>query len=58
MVMTVGSVIGAISQERASQANLHLQGRLTFLTWVLVVLTAVLVVIGIATVWVTLRVAS
>jgi hypothetical protein len=58
MVMTGGSVIGAISQERASQANLHLQGRLTFLTWVLVVLTGVLVVIGIATVWVTLRVAS
>lgn len=52
VVMTVGSVVGAISQERSSRANLRLQGRLTFLTWVLVALTIVLVVIGIVTVWV------
>jgi hypothetical protein len=54
VVMTVGSVVGAISQGRSSRANLRLQGRLTFLTWVLVALTIVLVLIGIATVWVTL----
>jgi hypothetical protein len=52
VVMTVGSVVGAISQERSSRANLRLQGRLTFLTWVLVFLTVVLVGIGIVTVWV------
>lgn len=52
VVMTVGSVVGAISQERSARANLRLQGRLTFLTWVLVALTVVLVVIGIVTVWV------
>jgi hypothetical protein len=54
VVMTVGSVVGAISQERSSRANLRLQGRLTFLTWVLVSLTVVLVGIGIVTVLVTL----
>jgi len=53
-VMTVGAVVGAVSQERSSQANLRLQGRLTFLTWVLVALTIVLVVIGAATIWVSL----
>jgi hypothetical protein len=52
VVMTVGSVVGAISQEHASRANLRLQGRLTILTWVLVVLTVVLVGIGLVTVWV------
>jgi hypothetical protein len=52
VVMTVGSVVGAISQERSSRANLRLQGRLTVLTRVLVALTVVLVVIGIITVWV------
>ncbi len=52
VVMTGGSVVGTISQERSTRANLRLQGRLTFLTWVLVVLTVVLVVIGIVTVWV------
>jgi hypothetical protein len=52
VVMTVGSVVGAISQERSSRANLRLQGRLTVLTWVLVFLTVVLVGIGIVTVWV------
>jgi hypothetical protein len=64
VVMTVGSVVGAISQERASRANLRLQGRLTFLTWVLVALTVVLValtivlvVIGVVTVILTLRIA-
>jgi len=54
VVMTVGAVVGAVSQERSSQANLRLQGRLTFLTWVLVALTIVLVVIGAATIWVSL----
>jgi hypothetical protein len=52
VVMTVGSVVSAISQERSSRANLRLQGRLTFLTWVLVFLTVVLVGIGIVTIWV------
>jgi hypothetical protein len=50
VVMTLGSVVGAISQERSSRANLRLQGRLTLLTWGLVFLTVVLV--GIVTVWV------
>jgi hypothetical protein len=45
VVMTVGSVVGTVSQERSSQANLRLQGRLTFLTWVLVALTVVLVIL-------------
>jgi hypothetical protein len=45
VVMTVGSVVGAVSQERSSQANLRLQGRLTFLTRVLVALTVVLVIL-------------
>lgn len=52
VVMTVGSVVGAISQERSSRPNLRLQSRLTFLTRVLLALTIVLVVIGIITVWV------
>jgi hypothetical protein len=52
VVMTVGSVVSAISQERSSRANLRLQGRLTFLTWVLVILTVVLVGIGMVTMWV------
>ena len=50
VVMTLGSVVGAISQERSTRANLRLQGRLNILTWVLVVLTIVLVVIGVLTV--------
>jgi hypothetical protein len=52
VVMTVGSVVGAISQERSSRANLRLQSRLNFLTWALVFLTVVLVGIGIVTIWV------
>lgn len=44
VVMTVGSVVGAISQERSSR-------RLNYLTWALVLLTVVLVGIGIATIW-------
>jgi hypothetical protein len=45
VVMTIGSVVGAISQERSSR-------RLNYLTWALVLLTVVLVGIGLITIWV------
>lgn len=57
VLMTSGTVAGTISQERATRENLRLQGQVTWLTKVLVVLTIALTVLGILTIIATVAVA-
>ena len=57
-LMTSGSVASTISQERATQENLRLQGQVTKLTTVMMWLTIVLTVLGVLTLFATVAVAA